>query len=151
MTPTIQFYHLLHTTLSEALTKLLEKILAQQSRALIRVADEKSAQALSTALWQGEALLPHGTSADPTHAKRQPIYITWREEHPNQSDILIVTCDVIPTDLTVFTKLLDIFDGRDEVALVAARKRFSHYKKAGHPLQYITQQLTGGWKIDAAQ
>lgn len=148
MTTSIQFYHLLHTSLPDALAKLLQKILAQNSRALILVDDERAAKTLSDALWQQSELLPHGTASNPTHAEHQPIYITWNEENPNQSDILVTTHNVIPVMRDSFTKLLDIFDGRDEEMLAAARFRWSAYKDAGAQLQYIKQQLTGGWKIE---
>lgn len=149
MATSIQFYHLLHTSLGDALAKLLEKILAQNSRALILVADERAAKTLSDALWQHSELLPHGTASNPAHAEHQPIYITWQEENPNQSDILITTHDIMPVMRENFTKLLDIFDGRDEEVLAAARARWSAYKDASAQLQYIKQQLTGGWKIES--
>jgi DNA polymerase-3 subunit chi len=40
----------------------------------------------------------------------------------------------------------EIFDGRDEDAVTAARSRWKSYKDAGHTLAYYQQNDMGRWE-----
>jgi DNA polymerase-3 subunit chi len=44
-----------------------------------------------------------------------------------------------------YERICDIFDGNDEEAVAAARKRWGVYKAAGHNLSYW-QQSDKGWE-----
>ena len=147
MTTEIQFYHLMSTPLERALPKLLEKALAGGHRALVLAANEDTAEMLNNALWTYDpnSFLPHGTKKD-GYVEQQPIYITHQVEAPNSPDLLVVTDGSAIDDLGELKKVLDIFDGADEQAVAAARKRWAAYKDAGHPLKYIRQTATGGWE-----
>jgi len=55
---------------------------------------------------------------------------------------------VRPADLLVECALLDLelFDGRDETAVVETRERWKAYKAAGHTVVYWQQTPNGGWE-----
>lgn len=147
---TIQFYHLRSTSRERAVPKLMEKALAGGSRVVVMANQESSLKALSEALWVNdpESFLPHGTSREP-HADQQPIILTLADENPNNADILCVLDGASPASLPNYAKVLDVFDGGDETAVVEARARWTRYKEAGHKLQYVKQQQGGGWKVEA--
>ncbi len=145
----IQFYHLRSTTRERAVPKLMEKALDSGANVVLRAAREATLKSISDALWTNDAnaFIPHGR-ANETDAEFHPIILTLVEENPNQAEILCVLDGVIPAALTGYKKLLDIFDGNDEQEVVAARKRWSHYKAQGLALQYVQQQPGGGWKVE---
>lgn len=146
MTTSIQFYHLLHTPLERALPKLVERVLAQNSRALVRTASDAQAEQLCDQLWTHDpnSFLPHGTAKD-GHVSEQPVFLTPTRDNPNGSDILIITDGSMAEDAAAFSKVLDMFDGQDENAVAAARVRWAAYKEAGHSIAYNKQQPGGGW------
>lgn len=146
MTTSIQFYHLLHTPLERALPTLLERVLAQGSRALVRTGNEARAEQLCELLWtfDPDSFIPHGTAKDGNSAA-QPVYLTAARDNPNGADILILTDGSVAEDAATFAKVLDLFDGNDEAAVMGARQRWTGYKEAGHMLAYNKQQPGGGW------
>ena len=101
---------------------------------------------INTLLWtyNPATFLPHGSRKDGNEAE-QPVYLTTLEENPNGANLLAVTDGSVPTEANVFTRILDIFDGRDEQEVTAARARWKTYKDAGQNLQYWQQQENGGW------
>lgn len=143
----IQFYHLLTTPLERALPKLMEKALSANMNTIIRTTNEDQMHQLNDALWNytERSFLPHGASTDP-NAEQQPIYLTVGDENPNSASLLVVTNGQHIDQLDGFDKLLDMFDGHDEDAVVAARERWKAYKEAGHEISYNQQQKDGGWK-----
>jgi DNA polymerase-3 subunit chi len=147
---TIQFYHLLHTPLARALPKLMEKMLEQNSRAVVLTGSQSVAQALADALWAGDpaSFLPNGM-ANEGNKESQPIYITWKAENPNDADVLVITDGSQIDDFEGFRKVLDMFDGANPQEVAKARERWTAYKDAGHDLTYIKQQPSGGWKAEA--
>ena len=50
--------------------------------------------------------------------------------------------------LPLFDRVLDLFDGADEAAVAAARRRWATAKAAGHALSYW-QQGQRGWEKKA--
>lgn len=146
MSTSIQFYHLLHTPLERALPKLLERVLAQGSRAVIRTASDADAERLCEQLWTFDtaSFLPHGTAKD-GNISEQPVFLTSSRDNANAADILILTDGSLAEDASAFSKVLDMFDGQDEQAVAAARTRWSHYKESGSTLAYYKQQPAGGW------
>jgi DNA polymerase-3 subunit chi len=147
---TVQFYHLLSTSLERAVPKLMEKVLAGGSKALVLVASADQARRVSEALWTQDpaSFLPHG-GAQEAHAESQPILLSTTEENQNQADILCVLDGRTLGEVSPYRKVLDVFDGADEVAVTAARARWAAYKAKGLALQYVKQQKGGGWKIEA--
>jgi DNA polymerase-3 subunit chi len=142
----VSFYHLLHTPLDRALPKLIQKVLESGARAVIRTGSAERAEALSSVLWTFDqnSFLPHGTARD-GNADRQPVWITPDDENPNGADILVLT-DGAAGDITAWRRCLEMFDGRDDVAVAEARRRWSDYKAADHVLTYWQQTERGGWE-----
>ena len=142
----ISFYHLVYTPFERALPKLMEKVVETGARAVIRTDSEERAEELSSVLWTYDkgAFLPHGTARD-ANSERQLIWITPDEENPNGADILVLTDGVTSRDIGAWRRCLDMFDGRDEVAVAEARRRWREYRLSKHELTYWQQTEDGGW------
>jgi len=146
----IGFYHLTRTPLDRALPKLLEKVIAAGKRAVVRAGSGERVEFLNTALWTYEpsSFLPHGTAKE-GEAARQPIWLTDSDENPNSAQILVLTDGAIVKDVGAYERCLEMFDGRDQQAVEAARSRWRDYKDGGHQLTYWQQTESGGWEKKA--
>jgi DNA polymerase-3 subunit chi len=140
----IGFYHLTRSPLSEALPRLLARTLAIGQRALVVGRDTTSLDMLSQALWENAAWLPHGTPAD-GDAPLQPIWLTTDTFPANGARYLFLTDGREPVDLDAYDRVFDLFDGTDQAAVAAARRRWTASRQAGHTLSYW-QQTEGGWQ-----
>ena len=142
----VGFYHLTRTPLEEALPARLGKTLEIGERALVRCPDVASVTALDTALWvsRDPVWLPHGT-AKMGHAARQPIWLTEGNDVPNGAKFLFRVDGAGEDDFSPFTRIFDLFDGRDPASVQRARQRWVGLKAAGHTLVYWQQQERG-WK-----
>jgi DNA polymerase-3 subunit chi len=143
----IGFYHLTATPLERALPKLLERTLQAGERAVVRTASDERVQALNGLLWTYEerSWLPHGAARD-GFADDQPIWLTADDENPNAARFLFLTDGVEATDLGAWARVFDLFDGRDDAAVAAARRRWKAARDAGHALTYWRQTDRGGWE-----
>ena len=142
----ISFYHLHSTPLEGVLPKLLEKALSLGKRAVVLVPSEERLEKLNTLLWtySTRTFLPHGSEHDPFRDE-QPIYLTTREENPNNAEILLITDGAEPSFIGSFERCLDLFDGADAVELGKARGRWRRYKEQ-HTVNYWQQAANGGWE-----
>ncbi|MEX2454150.1 MAG: DNA polymerase III subunit chi [Rhodospirillaceae bacterium] len=143
----ISFYHLLHTPLERALPKLMEKVLESGERAVIRTGSAERAESICGVLWtyDKETFLPHGTARD-GHAADQPLWITPEDENPNGAAFLVLTDGAETAEMSRYARCFDLFDGRDDEAVAAARKRWTSRKAEGHGLTYWQQTPRGGWE-----
>lgn len=143
----IGFYHLTQTPLERALPKLLEKVLASGARAVVMAGSAERVGALNAALWTYEpaSFLPHGCAAD-GDAADQPIWLTADDENPNGATILLLTDGAVSDSVDDYDRCLEMFDGRDDAAVAAARERWRAYRDAGYPLTYWQQTDRGGWE-----
>lgn len=146
----VGFYHLTQTPLERALPKLLERVLAQDGRAVVIAGSEDRVEALNAALWtyDDRAWLPHGSAAD-GHAEHQPVWLTASDENPNGATFLFLTDGAESAQIGQFARAFDLFDGRDEAAVAAARARWRACKEAGYALTYWQQTDGGGWERKA--
>jgi DNA polymerase-3 subunit chi len=143
----IAFYHLTRTRLVEALPKLLGRILAQPARAVVLCGSEERVADLDAALWLATDpdWLPHGSKAM-GQAERQPIWLTAEDAPaPNGARFLVLVDAAESARLAEYDRVLDLFDGGDEAAVAAARRRWAAGKAAGHALSYW-QQRERGWE-----
>jgi DNA polymerase-3 subunit chi len=146
----IGFYHLTRSPLEQVLPKLLGRVLASGGRAMVLLASRERLDALDASLWASTDpdWLPHGT---PTigHATYQPIWLTTEdapeEGAPNGARFLFLLEGCESARLDRFDRVLDLFDGGDENAVAAARRRWKAAKAAGHTLTYW-QQGPRGWE-----
>jgi DNA polymerase III subunit chi len=150
------FYHLLTTSLEQALPKLLERVAGLGLRSVVVLGSPDRIASVSTALWTADpaSFLAHGSARDsPERAARQPIWLTDRLENPNGAQVLILADGAtapIPAlgagaGDDAYVRRLDIFDGNDEAAVIAARERYKTAKDAGFPLKYF-RQTAAGWE-----
>jgi len=142
MSVQIGFYHLTRTGPEQALPALLGRTLAAGKRAVVQCAPERVA-VLDEALWlcTDPDWLPHAASGD---ASVQPIWITAADEAPNGASFLFLLDGAAGT-LTRYERVFDLFDGKNEAAVAAARTRWRAAKEAGHELTYW-QQGARGWE-----
>ena len=143
----IGFYHLTRTTADQALPKLLGRTLAAGQRAVVLCGSAARLQAVSDALWASAdpAWLPHG-SARTNEAEWQPIWLSLIPEAPNGARFLF-RLDGVAADPAAWDRVFDLFDGRDEAAVAAARTRWAA-ENAVHRLTYW-QQDERGWQKKA--
>lgn len=143
----IGFYHLTRTPLDRALPRLLEKVVESGKRAVVRTGSSERVEFLNTTLWTYDpaSFLPHGTAREGEGAE-QPIWLTDGADRPNNAEILILTDNVAADDVAEFERCLEMFDGRDQEAVAAARARWRGYASAGHQLTYWQQTERGGWE-----
>lgn len=145
--PEVGFYHLQRLPLERALPKLLEKVLERGHRAIVLAGSAERVEALNGVLWTYEerSWLPHGATGD-AHAEAQPIWLTTGEENPNGADVLVTVDGAAPAFAAEFARILDMFDGRDQSAVAAARERWKHYRGQGFTVTYWQQTDSGGWQ-----
>lgn len=143
----INFYHLTFSPLERALPKLLERTLEGGKRALVLAASEARVDALNSQLWTYEerGWLPHGSAKD-GHAEQQPIWLTDNIENPNGASFLFLTDGSEHPEVAAFERVFELFDGRDDAAVQAARDRWKRYREAGHTLAYWRQDDDGRWE-----
>jgi DNA polymerase-3 subunit chi len=146
----IGFYHLTRTRLQEALPRLLGRVLATGGRAFVLCAEAERAKALDAALWLAADpdWLPHGLAGGPNDAL-QPVLLGTEDTAPaNGARFLVLVDGAESARLAEFDRVLDLFDGADEEAVAAARRRWAAAKAAGHALTYW-QQGPAGWQKKA--
>lgn len=149
MTTTISFYHLLSTSATRAVPKLMEKALGAGKRIVIVSHSDAQLKAMSDALWSNDpaSFLPHGSARD-GNATEQPIFLSLTDENPGGAEILCVLDGSSPASIAHYTKVLDVFDGTKEDDVARARERWAQYKTQGFALQYVKQQPGGSWKVE---
>ena len=146
----VWFYHLERTGLDQALPELLQKTLRRGWRALVRTPDPGRVEHLDGWLWsfRDDAFLAHGLASEPL-AERQPVLLTTGEDNANQSQAVFLLDDAEPGALEGFERCLVLFDGRDEAAVAAARRRWSELRERDLPLSYWRQSAEGRWEKQA--
>jgi DNA polymerase-3 subunit chi len=140
----VGFYHLLTTSIERALPRLLERAWSQGYRIVVRAASSERVEHLNAALWRFEeaSFLPHGSARD-GNPEMQPIWLTHRDENPNNASMIVLVDNLEPEDLQSFARCADLFDGNDASAVEAARGRWRRLRETGHELTYWQQTATG--------
>lgn len=143
----VGFYHLTATPLERALPRLLERTLRAGHRAVVIAGSEERVQALNGLLWTYEegSWLPHGSARD-GYPEDQPVWLTAAGDNPNGATYLFLTDGVVAADLAAWERVFDLFDGRDDAAVAAARGRWKSARDGGHTLTYWRQAQGGGWE-----
>lgn len=150
MTCDVWFYHLERSSLDDVLPELLERTLARGWRALVRGIDRSRLAQMDDRLWtwKAESFIGHGLD-DAPHPERQPVLLTDAvAEAPNGAHVLFLIDDAEPGALDGYERCLILFDGRNQVALKAARTRWRTVTAAGHPVSYW-RQVERGWEKQA--
>jgi len=150
--PTVEalFYHLKRQPLEAVLAQLLEKTLERGWRAVVQAGSQERLDALDQHLWtwRDDSFLPHGTVRDGS-PERQPVFLTTGDENPNGATVRFLVDGASPPDPAGYTRLVVMFDGRDEAALTAARADWKVLKAKGCAVTYWQQSERGGWEKKA--
>ena len=146
MTETL-FYHLERRALEEVLPGLVGKSRARGWKALIRADSATRADAIDTLLWtyDDQSFLPHAQQGD-GEAARQPVLITVEEGNANGAQIVFYVGGAQPGDwtgLAGLSRIVMLFDGRDEAALASARAAWKEARAAGHDVTYWKESPSG--------
>ncbi len=147
MATEISFYQLTATDMRKSLPSLLEKVLSSGKRAVLLAANESRLKEFDDMLWtfSTNRVVPHGTPSD-NYKEDQPVYLTIDEENPNKADVLVVVDGQKPKFIKDFVRIIDIFNGRSENDLTAARERWKEYKTKDFTLTYWKQDDKGSWE-----
>lgn len=146
----VLFYHLMDRPLERVLPVLLEKSLERGWRVVVECGSDERSEALDALLWDysEESFLPHSATRDGSEAD-QPIWITSGPDRPNEAHIRFLVDGAKPTDLDGYTRVVLMFDGRDDEAVALARQDWTKLKAAGHSVTYWQQNARGGWEQKA--
>lgn len=145
----VWFYHLERSGLDEVLPELLERTLARGWRALVRTTAAERLDHLDGWLWsyRDESFLPHGVLGEP-HGERQPVLLTTGPENRNAAQALFLLDGADLGALDGYERCLVLFDGRDELAVSAARAQWREVKAGGYACTYW-RQASRGWEKQA--
>lgn len=143
----ISFYHLVTTPLEAALPRLLERVRGLDLRAVVVGRSADRIAALNDVLWTYDpaSFLAHGTAAE-GQAEHQAIWLTDHDENPNRAEVVVLVDGAEVQALDRYKRCLDIFDGRDDEAVAAARDRYRRALADGHSPTYYRQTERGGWE-----
>lgn len=145
----IGFYHLTRSGFDQALPQLLQKTLAANKRALVVLGSKERVIWFDDHLWTYDAAswMPHGSARD-GDPEMQPVWLDVTDENPNKAEFLFLADGGTSDRVDAFERCFDLFDGRDDDAVTAARARWKTLKDAGHELTYW-QQGERGWEKKA--
>jgi DNA polymerase-3 subunit chi len=143
------FYHLERRSLDDVLPNLVTRTLERGQRVLIKAESADRASAIDNLLWtyDDQSFLPHAQVGD-GDAKRQPVLITTEDENANKADVLFLVGGAEPpswnsADAKALTRIVLMFDGRDQDSLSRARTSWKSAKDAGHDVTYWKETSTG--------
>ncbi len=151
--PEVLFYHLQHRPLESVLPQLLEKTLQRGWRAVVQAGSTERLAALDQHLWtwRPDSFLPHG-SAREGRPERHPIYLTTGAENPNGATVRFLVDGAEPSaahELSLYQRIVLIFDGRDQTAVASARQHWTTLKGEGCDVTYWQQAAGGRWERKA--
>ena len=143
----VLFYHLERQPLEHVLPTLLEKSLERGWRAIVHAGTQERLEALDVALWtyRDESFLPHGM-ANEGPPERQPVFLTTSDENPNAAKIRFLVEGAEIANLGDYDRVVYLFDGRIEEAVVAARQSWKAAKDGNHDVTYWQQAASGKWE-----
>lgn len=144
----VLFYHLQGQSLEGVLPSLLERSLRRGWRVVVQGLSEERIDALDAHLWtyRDDSFLPHGTWREGEPAA-QPILLTVEGHNPNAATVrFLIEGAEMPSDSTGYERVVLIFDGEDEDAVAAARRRWSDAKAAGYEVTYWQPDAQGRWQ-----
>lgn len=145
----VDFYHLQKAPLEQVLPKLCEKAYATGKRIKILLGNAERVEFINSLLWtySEESFLPHGSKRD-GFAEEQPIFISAEEANENNAVLLILAdgAQVNVDKLSAYERVLNIFDGNDEIALNNARVYWKEIKTLGGELHYWQQNASGSFE-----
>lgn len=143
----VLFYHLQRQPLEAVLPTLIERSLERGWRIAVQATTEERLAALDDHLWTyaEDSFLPHGTDRE-SDAADQPVVLTLSEVNRNGASIrFLVEGAPVPPDADAYQRMVILFDGNDQDALLYARDQWRSVKTAGHDATYWQQDARGKW------
>jgi DNA polymerase III subunit chi len=143
----ILFYHLQRQSLEAVLPTLIEKSLERGWRVVLQAATDERLQALDDHLWTyaDESFLPHGTDREPDAAEN-PVLLTLSDQNANGASIrFLIEGAPLPPNIDTYLRMVILFDGNDQDALLLAREQWRAVKADGHEATYWQQDNGGRW------
>ena len=141
------FYHLQGQKLEGVLPGMLEKSLERGWKVIVQGASEERIEALDAHLWtyRDDGFLPHGTWREPD-AAAQPVLLTLTDNNPNGATVrFLIDGAPVPADAVSYQRIVLLFDGEDEDAVVAARSHWNDAKAKGFVATYWQPDGQGRW------
>lgn len=150
MSADVLFYHLEHHPLERVLPSLLEKTLERGWRAVVQAGSDERVEALDNHLWsyREDSFLPHGSVND-GHVAMQPVFLTADVANPNGAQVRFIVDGADCAEFTGYTRIVVMFDGRDEEALGKARAQWKLARDQGCAVTYWQQSRDGRWEKKA--
>jgi DNA polymerase-3 subunit chi len=142
------FYHLRRQAAEQVLPSLIEKSLERGWRVVVQASSEERIDALDAHLWtfRDDSFLPHGTFREPTAAE-QPVLLTASDHNPNAATVrFLIDRAAVPADAERYERVVLLFDGGDEDALLDARERWQAAKAQGFAVTYWQADENGRWQ-----
>lgn len=146
----VYFYHMTQTPLEATLPVLLEKSLAAGWRVAVRGSSQSGLERLDELLWlkPEDGFLPHGLAGGP-HDGDQPVLMGVDLPVADRSALICVEGATLdPAEVGGLARASILFDGRDEMAVQAARAQWREVTGAGVSAQYWSQE-SGRWEKKA--
>ncbi len=142
----VLFYHLERARLEDVLPQLAQKTLERGWKAVVQAVDPARLQELSEQFWQwrDDEFLAHGSGPD-ANAHLQPVWLTTGDDNPNGSNIRFLVDGAKFDDPAGLDRLIILFDGNDETAVLAARKQWKTVSSQGFMATYWQQDERGRW------
>jgi DNA polymerase III subunit chi len=136
--------------LDHVLPRIVSKAIERGLPLVIETTTQEQVTKISDMLWAAEdvAFLPHGFEGD-GQGELQPVWLTMGQDNPNESKMRIYTFGAIPTDISLLSRAMLMFDGNDPQALEAARAEWKRHKVDGHAVSYWRQDESGKWQNQA--
>lgn len=145
-TTEVRFYHLQKQTLDQALPLILEKAVKTEKNVVVLLSNEIEVTRMNRHLWsyKPDSFMPHGCKKE-GNAEKQPIWLTDKDENPNNAKILILTNGVQSEHMEDFDLCCEMLDGRSNKQVTQARERWKAYKEKDFNITYWMQSDNGGW------
>lgn len=144
----VDFYHLQTQSLDNVLPKLVEKAYETNKMIKIKIGNEERIEFINTLLWtyNDTSFIPHGSKKD-GFAELQPVWLSSEDDNPNNAEILFLVDGAIASkeEISKFERVINIFDGNDNVSLNNARKYWKELKSNNTELFYWQQDNSGKW------
>ena len=146
--PEFRFHLLERRRLDGALPDLLTAALAEGLRVVVQTPDAGTREALNERLWTyaDDSFLAHGGPGDGDPAT-QPIFLTETDEAPNGAGlrVLLAPADALRFVSHAATRIVVLFEARDEEAMAAARVAWKALRDAGVAASYWREGDEGDW------
>jgi DNA polymerase-3 subunit chi len=83
------------------------------------------------------------------HVEAHPIYLTSGGDNPNGAQVRFLVDGAELDDASPYTRVVYLFDGRDDSAVARARAEWQKAKAEGFSVSYLQQDEQGRWQRKA--